>query len=188
MLRLEDDVARIELTTPGLSEREARELAEPHLRRWQAYTGLMGVRQCAFEFEFEFDSVEWSSAHIGPNLEVVGGPMFIEDQYPSPPPKQFVLSPDAEMLWYRYHMYLDGRDPSLAAMGYMCLSVLEAKAGKSRRSAAQQYNVAEKVLQKLGHLTLEVGDPLTARKAPKAAHFGPMLWKKSYGLRPQFGH
>ena len=71
----------------------------------------------------------------------------------------------------RYHQYLNGGEPLPSAV-YACISLLELFAG-SRRAAAHVFGISLPVLRRMGYLSSEVGDFLTARK------FTP--WQK---LRP----
>ncbi len=77
-----------------------------------------------------------------------------------------------EMLWNRYQMYLEGRD-LLTTMGYVSLSTIQSEAGGRSRAAAK-FNIHRDVLDKLGTLTSDIGDEMTARKfddqSTKRAH------------------
>ena len=103
-------------------------------------------------------------AHAG-GYAVVGGTLsfhITRRQYPDPP-LAFRLNPDAESMWLRYQGYLDGREP-LQGMAYFCLTVLEATTG-GRKHAAERYRIDLQVLNKIGKLTSEHGDPMSRRKA-----------------------
>ena len=188
-LRLEDGIATVEMIEHYPSEEAAKERVDSYLLAYEVHAALSHSGRREFRFKFDGTGTQvidrnppppgspQASLHGRATLTAVGSVVtsyhVTRSQFSSPP-DQLVLSPDAEMMWHRYDRYLNEPEPSLAAMGYMCLSVLEASAGKSRRQAAtKQYNICEKVLQKLGYLTSEVGDPLTARKAPKTGTFRP---------------
>jgi hypothetical protein len=59
-------------------------------------------------------------------------------------------------------------------MAYMCLTVLDASAGGSRKKAAAQYAIAESILRKLGELCSTRGSRQEARKAPKTGVYVPL--------------
>ena len=104
--------------------------------------------------------------------------------YPAPP-ANFVASANVETLWTRYENQLLGRE-YLPAMGYFCLTVVEAlygatsgparprKTSGKRRRAAAALSIDLEVLEKLGELTTERGDPMTARKYEAGAPSRPL--------------
>lgn len=78
-------------------------------------------------------------------------------------PADFIATPDVELLWTRYKMYLQGRD-QLLSMAYFCLSYIEGIAGGRRIDASNKYGVNRDDLNRLGELTSARGDKLSARK------------------------
>ena len=193
-LLLEDGIATVEMVEHCSSERTAKERVEPYLRAYEVYAALNldGLQEIHFEFDETGTQVIDRSPPPPPPPPPPGSAVIyaepvvvtlvvptasvtvhtIRRHYPDLP-SQFALSPDADTMWHRYQIYHEREPSSLAAMGYMCLSVFEASSGKSRHAAAKQYNISEKVLHTLGHLTSEVGDRQTARKAPRDDIFRP---------------
>jgi len=93
-------------------------------------------------------------------------------QYPQPS-RFFKISPDLEVLWKRYDMYLDGKEP-ICTMAYFCLTVIQQRFG-GRRHASRILSIDQKVLQKLGELSSKRGDTVTARKAvTRGSAFTPL--------------
>jgi hypothetical protein len=154
---------------------DALALIEPVLRSWEANADLTLSRE-----EVRFDFVTADVVDRAPLLAGSGRMRVLAAQtghfavggmnvtlcaerarYPEPP-YRFRLTPDAKSLLDRYNGYLDGREP-LPAMAYFCLTMLEAIAG-SRPGAAKHFGIDSKVLSKVGEVTANRGDLLTARK------------------------
>ena len=180
--RLADGKLTCEMKTHFSTEKEARLVVDPILKAWEADAELPWNRAGELQFKFEGAEIIDRSpaprgvvrghAHITlPPLRVNGVGMVSahaqRDRYPEPP-IDFRLNADVESMVHRYMNYLRGREP-LPAMAYFCLTVLEAKSGnrKGRRGhVAKTYQVEEAILEKMGELTSNCGDLLTARKAP----------------------
>jgi len=176
-LRLADDRLAVEMKEHYATERQATEQVEPDLRAWEIDVAL---REEPGFMRFIFERAEVVDRNPPPprtdqalqvglkEVMIFGETVSVRitrAQYPEPP-GEFVISPDVETMWRRYEGYRAGKEP-LAAMAYMCLTVLEASAGgrkNKRGKAARQYSVDAEVLSTLGHLTTEVGDAQTARK------------------------
>lgn len=186
-IRLADGVIKFEVKKHCASEQEARNLVEPYLRAWEIGSALrFGYRIIWFEFKsatvIDRDPSPPTSRLTNivgsiPHLSDITGTVILS-HYPSLPDK-LVASPDVETMWSRFESYRAGRE-SLAAMGYLCLTVLGTSAG-GRKKAAKQYRVNLEVLSKLGFLTSEIGDAHTARKVPSNGQFRPhteaeVLW------------
>lgn len=186
-MRLADGILTFEMKEHFTSEQEARKLVEPYLRAWEISSALHFWQEV---MRFEFENAEVIDRNPSPRTatltNVVGSMPTLTDirginiftHYPEPPDR-FVVSPDVETMWHRFEAYRAGRE-SLAVMGYMCLTVLQASAG-GRKEAAKQYGINFKVLGKLGILTTTVGDERTARKALPNHQFRPhteaeILW------------
>jgi len=181
-MRLIDGLVTFEMKEHYASSEEAQEQLKPYLRNWERDVSLsLGLE--ALRFVFESAEIVDRGSPSAPPTQVraltasLTGYLAVTpltlSQYPEPP-SGFIASPDVETMWQRYEGHLAGREP-LAAMAYMCLTVLEANAegrGK-RKKAAGQYNIDEQVLENLGILTSEVGDPQTARKMPGSGEFQP---------------
>jgi len=180
-MRLSDDMVLFEMKKHCSTEEDAKRLVEPYLEAWEIYTGVQSGRK---EFWFEFDHADIIDRDPLPTntaIMTASGSLNIEDsvnvglresvtlhrtckEYPKPP-SMFSTSPDVKSLWVRYQGYVGERE-LLISMAYWCLSVLETSAsGKDRRkAAARKYRIDLPVLAKLGELTANVGDDLTARK------------------------
>jgi len=85
----------------------------------------------------------------------------VRGNYPKVP-TDFLASTNVEILWVKYKMYLDGKD-QLLSMAYFCLSYIEGLAG-TRAKASSKYKIDLDVLNRLGNLSSEKGDVLSARK------------------------
>ena len=184
-MRLADGIVTFEMKEHFSSEEKARQEVGPLLSAWEVQTGLeFGPHQVRFGFEgaeiIDRNPPPPDTAKIIEMVlhdkAVATDSVSIERILPSypEPPSGFVASPDVETMWQRYEGYLAGREP-LTGMAFMCLTVLEASADgqEKRKKAARQYNIDRQVLDNLGELTSEVGDPKTARKAPGRGGFRP---------------
>ena len=159
------------------------ERVRPMLRGWEIQTGLKYGRDA---LRFEFDSSEVKDRNPPPPGSTTVHPFSAavacmvavtvechveRNEYPTPP-SAFQVTPLVELLWNRFQQYVDGKD-MLATMGYACLSAIQTEAG-GRNKASNQYKIDREVLDKLGELTSDVGDELTARKfdakSSKRAH------------------
>ena len=184
-MRLSDGTVTFEMKKHYASKETARECVEPYLRTWEVAAALsQGRKEIGFAFE-KAEVVDRDPPPPGTHQVIrpeaiesviVGGTVTLSitrGQYPEPP-SGFRLSPDVEIMLMRYEMHRAG-DESLTSMASMCLSILEASAGRrnKRERAAKRYSVDEKVLGTLGTLTSEVGDERTARKVPKSRTYRP---------------
>jgi len=147
----------------------ARTVSDRFVKAWQISVGL-ALGRAGFSFQFQRADVIDSNPDPG-NVTVgisgiaavsaVGSVIATRHEYP-PPPANFRLTPEGEILWERYRQYQEGRK-LLLAMAYFCLTVLVPK-GEDRSDAAQRLSIEERVLGKIGELTSERGDKATARK------------------------
>src|SRR2546423_1214568 len=158
----------------------ARGVVEPILRAWEVDADLRWNRgELRFKFEGA-DIVDRSPPPPGathgcayvvlPGLMVSGigtvSAHVDRSRYPEPP-GTFRLDSHTQRILLRYYDYLDGHQ-SLPTMAYFCLTVLDSKvAGRSRRRlrAASECRIAKSVVDKMGELSTEHGDLLSARKA-----------------------
>ena len=165
--------SRFEMIEHYATEEAAKEPVESFLRAWELSTALAFGRR---ELRYEFECLEVIDRDPpppgGPQVVLVGTAVLhltataptvhmTRRTYPDLP-EGFAASPDVETLWFRYERYREGREP-LPGMAYFCLTVLQARA-RSKRKAARQYRISEKVLVTLGRLSTEIGDEQTARK------------------------
>lgn len=184
-MRLIGGTVTFEMKAHYASEEAARLHVAPFLHGWEIDAALR-YGPGALTFVFQSAQIEDRSSRSDESARVTrltgAQPVFVATAPPPPrmlkdypaPPANFLVSPDVETMWRRYEGYLAGREP-LAGMAYMCLTVLEASAdGQGKREkAARQYNIDREVLDNLGELTSEVGDPKTARKVPGRGGFRP---------------
>ncbi len=165
--RLSNDILELKPKGHFESEEEALAVANPFIRGWEIHAGLVTGRP---EFNLRFKSstiidlkptpgrhevILKDSVHM---LESV----YIKKNcgaYPTPP-QEFTLSSVVEALWDRYCKYVAGNEP-LLTMAYACLTLL---GSGHRKDVAKQLGIEEMVLRKLGELTAQRGDSLTARK------------------------
>ena len=101
---------------------------------------------------------------------VFGRPTVVRSlhRYQGAPDPTFQFTLDVELLWQRFRMYKEGREPILS-MAYFALTVIEGLAG-GRPPSAIAFNIEEDVLRKIGELSSTRGDSLTARKCPHSEH------------------
>jgi hypothetical protein len=174
-LSVKDEKLRFTFKEHHASIPDAQASIAPFLRAWEIKIGLeSGPGQIRFTY---------GSASVidrnppGPGeTQVLGmtglasgfatgrGTLHSERSLYPEPPRQFVVSPDVEILWQRYNIYVDKREP-LSAMAFFCLTVLEHGGGrKNRGDVALKYKIDIGILNRLGDLTESRGDFLTARK------------------------
>jgi hypothetical protein len=177
--------AAVEMVRHCATEEEARALVEPALAAWEIEAGL---RRGSPEWRFAFERAEVIdrapsrepasrglagtarvTVQVGPATLLVS-PL----RYPEPP-VGFVASHAVRWMWLHWVAYRQDREP-LAAMAYLCLTILERDLGvnkrKDRAVFERQLGIAAAVVNELGRLTAQVGDELDARKAndPERVH------------------
>ena len=106
------------------------------------------------------------------SLKITGYPatcIVSRSKFPDPP-THFVKTPAVETMYIRYRGYREGKEP-LSSMAYMCLTLLEAEAtassspkGNKRAKACKLFNIEKAVLDTIGVLSTNYGDPAEARK------------------------
>ena len=161
---------------------EARRVVEDFLHSWEIKTELeMGRGEMQFKFE-DSQVIDRDPPPPGsPKIVRVSGTVNITSnvsgilhikrrKYPDPP-TVFTVTPDVETLWQRYNNFLDGKEP-LPSMANFCLTLIESKANgkvkkRKRKFAANLFLIDEPILNMLGNLTANRGDPMTARKVPE---------------------
>src|SRR5262249_16936821 len=123
------------------------------------------------------------SCTVMPRVLMVGAAVLnvtvsgTRNAYPDPPDR-FRLTPDVDTLWYRYQMFLDGREP-VQSMAYFARSLIEGSTGLTGRGGARNeaeriYNVERAILKNLGKLTSAYGSPREARKMDAGATRTPL--------------
>jgi hypothetical protein len=159
------------------TEAAARAAIEPYLRSWEMETDLTSqIRSIRFEFD-RSDLIDRNPLKLGEpavltaesaSFGVVGADVSLvltRKNYPDPP-KAFTTTPEVEMAYRRWLSFKEGNE-RLPAMAYFVLTVLEHAAG-GRKQAAATYRVEKSILDTVGRLSSEKGDPNTARKARAA--------------------
>lgn len=178
-LSLENGEVTVELKEHFPSIDAARTVIDSFLRAWELDVALQFGRE---EIKFIFVDAEVVDRDPPPpgspqRLEVANigsvtafGEVTVSvhrSKYPLPP-KDFRASADVEALWYRYDMYLQGREP-LLDMGYFCFTWLTVPVG-GIDSAVNIYRIHRDVLRKLSELTSTRGDEKTARKRDRGGN------------------
>lgn len=172
-LKLENGVLTVEMKEHHATVGSAIVRIRPTLRAWEIQAGLFDGRDA---LKFEFDGSEVVDRNPPPPGSGIGlavgvsevlavsdsqKAQVVRNQYPNPP-TSFKASPLVELLWSRLEQHLDGKD-LLTSMGFACLTLIQAEAG-DRGKASVKYQIHPDVLNKLGKLTSDVGDGLSARK------------------------
>lgn len=169
---LQNDVLVCRMSQHHATVSGAMDAVRPVIRAWEIQSALDYGRG-AMRFEFDSaDVIDRAPVSAPPTthtlsastrLHLTGSASctLVKASYPEPP-ATFKATQLLELLFNRYHQYLDGKD-LLTTMGYACLSAIQDSAG-GRTSASTTYSIARDVLDKLGELTSDVGDELTARK------------------------
>jgi len=171
-MTLENDLLTLKFKEHYASIPEARTVIEPLLRSWEIDISLrLGMNDLKFDYldseVIDRNPPQPGSANISVNAicsVTVSGHATAHvkrSSYPEPP-QNFEATPEVEILWKRFEMYLEGRD-QLQSMAYFCLSYMENLAG-GRRFIPTIYNIDRAVLDSLGDLTSVRGDTQTARK------------------------
>lgn len=172
---LADDVLTLTMTSHFGSELQARNHVEPFVRAWELDQALSGGQKFIW-FAFEKSVViDRNPPPPGSIVAMIGtGSMkfscsgtltTMTSNYPAPP-TNIAFSNDVDTLWYRYELYLTGKEP-LLSMAYFCLSLLEGTTGLTsgaRAAVCTKYGIDQAVRNKLGDLVSEAGDAKEARK------------------------
>ncbi len=170
-LEVKNKKVRFELKDHYPTESDARKSIEEYIRTWEFSACL---ERGADSFKLRFDKAEIEDRNPTPGGGILCTPLIAMPgeilpasltlklaNYPSPP-SGLTVSPDAQTMYDRYMNYRRGHE-SLLGMAYFCLTVLENSAG-GRKAAARKYQIADKVLGKVGYLCSEKGGS-EARKA-----------------------
>jgi hypothetical protein len=173
--RLSKGLLTLEPRQHFAAESEVKPIADAFVLAWEIDDGLRYDRP---RFHFGFERSEIIDRHPTPGALVghihafstfTGTLTSIALAYPIFP-HDFVITPEVKKLWDRFSKYLAGGE-SLPNMAYCCLTLLEGKKG-GRKAAATKYQIQYAVLDKLGELSSERGDNLTARKiTPRTSPF-----------------
>ena len=167
------------------TEEEARSAVEGLVRRWEFEAAL---RARSSEFKLLYAGVDVIDrnppppppgvVNLGPVTFRAGVPKVRARltkglaKYPAPPSSPAIEpdDPDASFMLSRLDLYRQGKEP-LAGVANLCLTVLEYSAlqaaggkGSKRKAAANHYQIAGTVLDRVGMLSARKGGPV-ARKA-----------------------
>ena len=168
-VKVKNKKVRFKLKKYYATEAEARGPIDEYIRVWELDAGL---RRGPDFFKLKFDrakivdqnpppdsvdsaSIKWEFT-IPPATVTIG-----PSNYPSPP-SGLSIDPDVQTMYDRYMNHLRGYEP-LQGMAYFCLTTLEYIA-KTRKAAAQHFNISKRVLDKIGELSTKTGGRSEARK------------------------
>lgn len=174
--RLENGELRLIPKNHYSTELEARSVTDHFVERWEIATGL-SLKNDAFKFSFRrshiIDRSPSPGLHIYDSLSLTDSATLsikvIRTSYPAAPPLTFNRTERVKVLWERYKLFLNKNEP-LLSMAYSCLTFLEWGQGEhsgGREPAALFFGIDLAVLKKIGEISSDRGDPLTARKFNK---------------------
>jgi hypothetical protein len=169
-IQIENLQARIRMKDHYPTAECARADVEPFLRNWEFLAALQfGPDELAFRYESAeiidrnpkpgnhvLHAETGVYAHLGFDAQMRIG----RSKFP-PPPASIKRDADVDLMFLSYQTYRASRR-TLPDAAYLCLTVLERRAG-GRRKAAAHYGVDIMVLKRLGELTATKGGP-EARK------------------------
>lgn len=171
-VKVKDEKVYFKLKEHYATESEARKSIKEYIRVWEFDAGLRGDPD---DFKLKFDRAKIVDRNPTPGkISVSATPVRLEvavsvpavtkapSNYPSPP-SGLSIDPDVQTMYDRYMNYFRGHEP-LPSMAYFCLTILEYIA-KTRKAAAQHFNISKRVLDKIGELSSKKGGPSEARKA-----------------------
>ena len=167
------------------TEEEARSAVWGLVRRWE-FEAALRARSSEFRLVYAgADVIDRNPpplppgvVNLGPVTIRAGAPKMrakltkVAASYPAHPqgPANDPDDPDAVFMLYRLDLYRQGREP-LAGVANVCLTVLEYSAlqttggkGNKRKAAANRYQIAMTVLNRVAMLSANKGGPV-ARKA-----------------------
>lgn len=169
-VKVKDKEVCFEFKKDYATESEARESIKEYIRVWELDAGL---RHGPDYFKLKFDrskiedrnptpgEMEVSATFTSGNPEWTINVIVAPPEYPLPP-SGLSIDPDVQTMYERYMNYRRGYEP-LPSMAYFCLTILEYIA-KTRKAAAQHFNISKRVLDKIGELSTKTGGRLEARK------------------------
>lgn len=165
---LSNNVLTLKPTQHFDSVAQIRPITDKFVQGWEIDAGLNYGRP---DFRFRFEGSQIVDRASAPGVVAVDSTEHIHvsdtvhvsrliNVYPIPP-IDFQITLEVELFWNRYCRFLEDKEP-LLSMAYSCLTFLERD--RSRKAAAQHYGIEFDLLNKLGDLTANKGDKLTARK------------------------
>ena len=167
-LEVKDNRARFELKEHYATEEEARDTIGNFIGNWESHANLERGPD-TFRLEFERGEIIdrnptpgksnlRATASLGP-LKASVSLSVVVPNYPTPQSGVNFNNPDVQTMFHRYMGYRQGNEP-LASMAYFCLDFLGSLSGQKnnlRKAAAQQYQIDETVLRKIGELSSKKG-------------------------------
>ena len=154
------------------SEDQVLPIADEFVRSWELSAGLKYNRPY-FRLNFHASQIidrkpeknlasVHNSSHTTCSGEVTS--VQISREYP-PPPQNFNLTEEIEILWFRYCEYLEDRAP-LKYMTYACHTLLQNLKNISKNND-EEFSISNNVLVKISELSSQKGNKRTARKIIK---------------------
>ena len=173
--RLEDGELSLIPKNHYSTESEARSVTDPFVERWEIASGL-SFKNDAFKFSFRRSNIIDRSPSPGLHIydsfgftdSVTLSTKVIRTSYPAPP-LTFNCTEQVKVLWDRYSLFLKGKEP-LLSMAYGCLTFLkwsQGEYGERRGKASEFFRIEADVFKKLGEISSNRGNHLTARKFGK---------------------
>jgi hypothetical protein len=165
------------------SENEARAVADSFLKAWEVSIGLrQSPRDLTFKFQSSSIIDRSPTQQAGTQLyevvasggAVVSGQADADVSYAQFPVPCYVfkVSPEVEMMHFRYMLYRKNRE-SLLGMSFWCATVIKYHF-KGYSQASKKLQVSMNVLTKLSFLSSNRGDPKEARKMEGQAGSTPL--------------
>jgi hypothetical protein len=186
-IRLEGGKLTAEMKDHHATTESAVRAVDPFLRAWVIDTSLrLGKDSIWFEFAKADiidrnppppDVVRYVTAvAVSHSTSVlIARGKVVHGSYPSPPPR-FKATPDVETMWFRYQVFLDGKEP-LLSMAYAVLTLLEGSTGAKKdvhQALCDTYKIDRDVRKKLGDIVSQRGDAMEARKLGGTASKTPL--------------
>ena len=145
---LDKNILKCELKDHYSDIESACAFINPLLRAWEIDSAISYDREeICFVYDHA-DIVEYELPSSGPkvataNVHITSGinceikANIIRKKYPKRP-SNFIADPEVETLWFRYNMYIKGKEP-LLSMAYFCfthlLNLAERDKGKGKRKS-----------------------------------------------------
>ena len=180
--RLNKNQLEVKMKIYFATEYEARQIVDEYLKGWEVAIGLFHGPD---SLKFTFDRAKFIDLQLPNENGVSNSEATIESISTTldavspishkeflPPPLNFKVSPEVEIMFLRYKMYRQGQE-SLLGLAHWCFRVLEYTAG-GRSEAADQYQVDYRVLRKLGEICSNRSDSNETRKLRDSAAGIPM--------------
>jgi hypothetical protein len=168
-IRIEQEMARVEMKEHFATPEAARALVHPFLRAWELDAGLKFDNPNVLRFTYRDAEVVDRNPLSGvvelarAEMLVIGEELLVHQdlvRYPAPP-AGLSFSADVDAMFDRWSRYKAGHIP-LGPTADFCLTVLVK--GGQRSAAAKRYGIDIEVLRRLGDLSAEKGGQAHSRK------------------------